>query len=920
MKSMKNMLIALLTIVAATTVQAATVTFNPAGANAAVTTNDLTGATTTSGDAANAHWVEVEAVSGTSGTAGLPVNHFVDDGAGGGDFGWVCTSGNGQTIPDYRLDLGDEGFLFSSTPTTITMNFDITRGSNGRTINIIGYANNNVTPVFDMEFNPAGPDDILVDGDGDADHELLGAKNLSDNDVAFEENTGVYDTYTDSITGDITITLDGSTLIYSVLGGAYAHTTTVLNAATDLGSITFGGSAANGGGWRLDDLVVTGEVGTIEGPLPIYTAPEPLPAVGDGSMPGLMDGNDAFFTFSAVFGSFTFTPDVETNETGGVDGPDRMVLFESGGTASGISLTMDDAGLLRFRSGGTDTSVQEVTYDLPTSSLSTGTPIYVVAAFNATENTLDLYFDSTNKAATASLGGNTALAGENDYGVGARVANLGAYDRSTLDDYDFLAGAGDEYTNSTEMDDNRMFDFVVYGTLEDALSTIPQPGALLTTLVGGPSPVYEGEPVTLSWVVDPSVDSITVSPAIGGETDMLTSSTAPNGVGSIVAYPSSDTTYELVVTKGANAETGTVEIVVNPMELIDFSASETSVYMGEAVSLSWNVAGAESISIDLGASNIITTATGSGSVDVVQPLGTNTYVLTASNRFSTVTGQVVVVAEFAASLTTVIDASFANGNGGFEFDALGAALTNDYATPGLWQAGSSGLGSAANQGVDHVEARNNAGVAEGSFALAIGGLSPDTNLWSGGILNTEYVIQEGDRFDFSFWLDPLAGWDNTESLDVILFTSSDDTLGGSLTAVMVTNIADGATDITEYTYTIPEMGEGNPHIGKKLWVEFSGVQENVTKTAHARVDDVRLKAVSNVVLATPAELSVSISAGQIRINAENLALGAVYQIQWTDNLVFPDWTDIGDPITGGTSAMQDLPTTNPAAFYRVISR
>ena len=51
-------------------------------------------------------------------------------------------------------------------------------------------------------------------------------------------------------------------------------------------------------------------------------------------MPGLMDGNDAFFTFSAVFGSFTFTPDVETNETGGVDGPDRMVLFESTGSVA----------------------------------------------------------------------------------------------------------------------------------------------------------------------------------------------------------------------------------------------------------------------------------------------------------------------------------------------------------------------------------------------------------------------------------------------------------------------------------------------------------------------------------------------------------------------------------------------------------
>lgn len=662
---------------------------------------------------------------------------------------------------------------------------------------------------------------------------------------------------------------------------------------------------------------------TAEGSLaPLYVASDSLPIVSDGAMPGLADGFDAFFTFAAVFDSFTFSADTNLDQSGGVDGPDRMVLFESGGSGKGISLTLDDSGVLYFRSGSS-TLYQEASVDLASSLLPTDIPVYVVAAFNATDDAIDLYINSTNKTATASLNGNTALAGTDGYGIGARSNGLGAYDRATLDDYHFLFGAwdGDEYTNSAVMVDNLMLNFTVYSDLKQALATIPEEGDLLTTFVVEPSEVYQAEPVVLSWVVDPEVDSVTIHPSVNNTADMLISNTLANGVGTITAYPSSNTVYQLLVAKGVNMDTGTVEVIVNPMSIIDFSASATKIYAGESVSLVWNVPGSESISIGRDLENIVTTNVNIGSVSIEPPLGDSVYVLTVSNRFGVVLqSNVTVVAEYAASVVTIISSDFTNGvynsNGSFEFGVDGVELTSDYQTPGLWQVGNSGLGSVNNKSVDKVVARNNAGVADGSHALVIGG---DTSSGlSGGVLDTGYVVKNGDSFELSFWFDPLADWYSPESLDVILFTSSDDTMSGSLTAIMATNINDGATDITQYVYNTSEVSSDSPHVGKKLWIEFSGASTQNSLVGFARVDNVQLTAVS--IDLVPADIIISFYDGQVHVASSNLVPISTHQVQWKEDLMTGEWSDVGEPVTGSTSVMLDFPATNSSGFYRVISQ
>jgi len=74
-----------------------------------------------------------------------------------------------------------------------------------------------------------------------------------------------------------------------------------------------------------------------------------------------------------------------------------------------------------------------------------------------------------------------------------------------------------------------------------------------------------------------------------------------------------------------------------PPVIVDFSAAHSEITIGEWVTLSWNVTGATSISIDQGIGNV--SAVG---VETVSPTTTTAYTLTASNAVANVTKSVVI--------------------------------------------------------------------------------------------------------------------------------------------------------------------------------------------------------------------------------------------------------------------------------------
>lgn len=86
--------------------------------------------------------------------------------------------------------------------------------------------------------------------------------------------------------------------------------------------------------------------------------------------------------------------------------------------------------------------------------------------------------------------------------------------------------------------------------------------------------------------------------------------------------------------------------ISTPPVIVDFSTARSEITIGEWVTLSWNVTGAASVSIDQGIGNV--SAVGA---ETVSPTTTTAYTLTASNAAANVTKSVVI------SVTSVPPAS-----------------------------------------------------------------------------------------------------------------------------------------------------------------------------------------------------------------------------------------------------------------------
>lgn len=257
---------------------------------------------------------------------------------------------------------------------------------------------------------------------------------------------------------------------------------------------SFGPKNDKSSGWRtsIGTFLLSALLTSASSAGVLYTAPSGDFAVGGGgpqaTMPGLSDGNDAFFTFTVNFSSFVFTD----NATGD---PDRQVLFENGGAGKGISLTLTPTGALLFRSGGGNSSQIENLVDLTTSGLSTGTDLRFVAGFNFADDTLDLYLNQNTVTNSVSLGGNGNLAGNDGYGVGNFGGNVGVYKQD-----DFSSTQPVPEIEAFAFDNGTISNFIVYDNLSEALETIAEDPSPPTLAIKGVSAgVWE---LTLTGEVD----------------------------------------------------------------------------------------------------------------------------------------------------------------------------------------------------------------------------------------------------------------------------------------------------------------------------------------------------------------------------------------------------------------------------------
>lgn len=128
---------------------------------------------------------------------------------------------------------------------------------------------------------------------------------------------------------------------------------------------------------------------------------------------------------------------------------------------------------------------------------------------------------------------------------------------------------------------------------------------------------------------------------------------------------------------------------------------------------------------------------------------------------------------------------------------------------------------------------------DGSYVLTIG--RNNTTNYPGGLLNTGYNVKSADTFNFSFQWDDHPAWDTNDIFRWAIFTTSDDTLAGTMTTIASGSITGRAS--TLYPTATPLTGGGTvtaPNVGRDLWIEFYISGGNVTNDEYINIDNVVL--------------------------------------------------------------------------------
>ena len=153
---------------------------------------------------------------------------------------------------------------------------------------------------------------------------------------------------------------------------------------------------------------------------------------------------------------------------------------------------------------------------------------------------------------------------------------------------------------------------------------------VIDSFTATPSSIQQGSSSTLNWSVTGS-DSVSIDQGIGS---------VSAGSGSQPVSPSASTTYTLSATYQAGTVTAQVTVTVTSVGLpviSSFIATPSSIQQGESSTLSWDVTGADTITIDQGIGSVASSGSRS-----VTPSATTVYRLTALNTAGSVTSSVTV--------------------------------------------------------------------------------------------------------------------------------------------------------------------------------------------------------------------------------------------------------------------------------------
>ncbi len=147
---------------------------------------------------------------------------------------------------------------------------------------------------------------------------------------------------------------------------------------------------------------------------------------------------------------------------------------------------------------------------------------------------------------------------------------------------------------------------------------------LIQAFTASDTAVTAGTEVKLSWIAS-NFDTLTLTPSVD---DVI-------GETSVTVRPSETTTYTLTASKGGSRESRELTVIVGEAPTVEsFAFQPASAPVGGDATLSWNVANADSVTIDQGVGQ----QGAQGSATVSKPArGNYTYTLRAENEFGSTT-------------------------------------------------------------------------------------------------------------------------------------------------------------------------------------------------------------------------------------------------------------------------------------------
>ncbi|MDA7868632.1 hypothetical protein N9B28_02370 [bacterium] len=206
---------------------------------------------------------------------------------------------------------------------------------------------------------------------------------------------------------------------------------------------------------------------------------------------------------------------------------------------------------------------------------------------------------------------------------------------------------------------------------------------LITAFTTDTESASPGNPATLSWEVNEPLDSLILDDGSGNTTDLIPLTT--DGAGMTSVSPAETTTYSIRAVRDEAVNIRSLKIISGAVpEIASFTASANFVEAGLPVDLTWKVVGADSLTLDPGATDVSGTTTIN-----LTPSESAIYTLTATNAFGSISADVQVEVlsgplptnRNVASALGNTDGSWIDQIGDRSWNMTGAILGSPLATP-----------------------------------------------------------------------------------------------------------------------------------------------------------------------------------------------------------------------------------------------